>query len=559
MKSTLADYLQQAQVYYQSGQWQQALEAYEQALNEQPDLLTSAQIGGTLGNIFHEQGQLQAAMLHYQRAFEQYAAVEAELNPAQRHQFATLGNNLANLLMGKQEPKQAVPFLRAAIRLYEGLAETDAQQYQPYLALTQYNLAQAAAQREDMYTWRKSIKAAMALYEELAKERPAFQPYLANAQASLAESYANEEPPMAEVYWKRAVGNYEQAAERDTSVRPFVAASYNNLGYTQKQMRAYGKSVMAYTQALEAYQQLAEENAAEYLPFLANTYNNLGILFTEMTDKDEAIGNYKRALGIYEGLAQEAPESFRPYQATILHNLGVLYDEKQEYDTALAYYDQALYERQQLAKDNPESFLPDVSATALNMATLYQSRLEQTADMAYQRKGLAILPAIEQALDQIAQERPAIVSMRSELAYYKQFFQSVKKAGLEAQLVRNQIEAWQEEQMSTLEVDEKLGFQQQIINALEDYLSAYPDADGMQEQLAIAYGHQAWLYLLEENTESALTASEKALSVWESHPSPKVNRAHALLFSGQIDAALELYHTVKDEITVEKKRIRVLI
>ena len=50
-----------------------------------------------------------------------------------------------------------------------------------------------------------------------------------------------------------------------------------------------------------------------------------------------------------------------------------------------------------------------------------------------------------------------------------------KKSTLEAQLVRNKIDAWQEEQLSTLEVAEKQAFQQEIIAALESYLKDYPD------------------------------------------------------------------------------------
>jgi tetratricopeptide (TPR) repeat protein len=233
--------------------------------------------------------------------------------------------------------------------------------------------------------------------------------------------------------------------------------------------------------------------------------------------------------------------------------------EIKKYDTALDYYDQALYERQQLAEAPPDSFLPDVCATALNMATLYQSRLEQTADMAFRQKGLDLLPVIEQSLNQIEQDRPAIVSMRSELEYFHDFFYTVEKASLEAQLLRNRIDAWQEEQLSTLEIDEKSAFQKEIITALEQYLTDYPEANEMQEQLSIAYGHQAWLHLLKNEVKAALENSEKALSVWDHHHLPKVNRAHALLLSGQTEEALQLYHAVKDEITVDKKRVRTLI
>ena len=81
----------------------------------------------------------------------------------------------------------------------------------------------------------------------------------------------------------------------------------------------------------------------------------------------------------------------------------------------------------------------------------------------------------------------------------------------------------------------------------------------MQEELALALGHKAWLHLLEQDTDAALVASQQALQVGPQHPLARVNRAHALLLSGAMDEALVIYGELKDQITVDKKRIRELI
>ncbi|WP_421948566.1 tetratricopeptide repeat protein [Phaeodactylibacter xiamenensis] len=555
MENSINDLLQEAQVYYQSGAWKQAADSYESVLNQCEDPLLCGQVCSAIGAIYQEQGEPNIAVRNYEQAFEAYQKAEPEMNAEERHQMAGLSNNLGNLLAALRQYKAADAYFRAAVKRYEALAETDEATFQPYLALTVFNRAQAAARGGDHYNWRKSIKQAVALYEGLVKQKPVFQPYLGNALTSLADSYTDEDPLMAELYWKQGIRAYEAALSNDPSVLPLIAAGYNNLAFAQKQERAYSKAVLSYTQALEAYNNLAETRPEDFQPFVANTYNNLGVLFAEMGEREEAILNYERALKEYDALETQQPGLFLPYQATLYHNLGVLYDEKQAFKEALPYYQRALRQRQVLAADHPEGFMPDVAVTALNMATLFQSLLELTADMQYQAEGLAMLPVIESALSQIEQESPALASMQSDLAYFRDFFSNVQYPTLEAARLMREIALWQEEQLSTLEHNEKLSWQHKIVDALATYHQQHPGHRSMEEELAQAYAFQAWLLLLAGQTSEALIPAQKAVALNPTDPQPFVNHGHVQLMLGNLGEALKSYNHVKTQITADKKRV----
>ncbi|MCR9099800.1 MAG: tetratricopeptide repeat protein [bacterium] len=559
MENTINDLLQEAQVYYQSGAWRQAADSYESVLNQCAAPLLSGQVYSAIGAIYQEQGEPNIAVRNYEQAFEAYQKAEPEMDADERHQMAGLGNNLGNLLAALRQYKSADAYFRAAVKRYEALAETDEATFQPYLALTVFNRAQAAARGGDHYNWRKSIKQAVALYEGLVKQKAVFQPYLGNALTSLADSYTDEDPLMAELYWKQGIRAYEAALSNDPSVLPLIAAGYNNLAFAQKQEQAYSKAVLSYTQALEAYTSLSETRPEDFLPFVANTYNNLGVLFTEMGEREEAILNYQRALEQYDALETQQPGLFLPYQATLYHNLGVLYDEKQAYKEALPYYRMALEQRQQLAAGHPEGFMPDVAVTALNMATLFQSLLELTADMQYQAQGWAMLPVIEEALGQIEQESPALNSMQSDLAYFRDFFSNADQATLEAARLMRETALWQEEQLSTLEHTEKLDWQHKIVDALANYHQQYSGNRVMEEELAQAYAYQAWLFLLAGQTDKALAPAQKGIGLNPTDPQPFVNYGHVQLMLGNLEEAMKAYHRVKTQITADKKRVTDLV
>jgi len=516
MDQTVIQYLQQAEAHKDAGRMNQAIEQYRQAC--------------------------------------QYLEEQTDLDLDARTQLAGMQNNLGNMLVQIGQYKAARKYLKGSVKIYEQLAATDRSHFAPYLALTYYNLAQASAKNEDTYGWRKNLRPAIELYKEAVADHPGLRPYLANALASLADSYTHDEPLMAEVHWKQCIAEYEKMLDQDPTVGPFLAAAWNNLAYNQKQEQANSKAVLSYTQALDIYQALSQEQPNEFDAFLANTYNNLGILFTEMQVPEEATPNFERALKIYEKMDQGMPGPHLPYRATIEHNLGIIYDDQQAFDTALEHYQTALAMRRKLADENPDSFLPDVCATSLNIATLYQAMLEESADMTYRARALELLAKTENDLKQIKQEGPVITSMNSDFNYFQTYFREITDADVQATRLLRRIEHWNDETFSTLDIHEKKAFQQKVRHAIDDHLTHHPGQPLIEEQRVIAYGHLTWIYLLEQDFPAALEASEEIDLLATGHLMPKINRAHALLFNEQFEEAMALYQRIKDDITVDKKR-----
>jgi hypothetical protein len=507
------------------------------------------------GDEQQRQGMLPEAIANYQAAYDLFVAgPEAALRTGDRRQLASLSHTLANLLTQAGQYQEAIPYLKTAIAQYAQLTEQDRDAYGPYLALANYHRAEVAAHQQDTYTWRKCLRPAIELYRETCATRPALRLYLAGALALLAESYTHDEPAMAAVHWQQAIDQYETILPDKPEIRPLLAAAINNLAYNQKQERAYDKAVLSYTQTLEQYQTLIGAGENDYLPFLANTYQNLGVMFTEMQQPQEAIANLEDARHLYRLLAEDEPDQWQAYLATVHHNLGIVFDEQQNSSQALAYYQDALRVRRALAQLHPSSFSADFCATALNIITCYQAQMEAEATLHYREPALALLDEVEGYLESIPQAGPAIASMRSDVHYFQSYFQQVSIADLTARHLLRQIEIWNDEIFSTLELDEKMKWQSRINAAIADYIKQYGLHEDIRAERDLANGHTAWLHLLTGAFEDAFAAAQRIDTAHCDSLLARLNQAHALLFAGHASRAMSIYADLRDEISVDKKR-----
>lgn len=507
------------------------------------------------GDAQQRQGMLPAAIANYQAAYDLFVALpEAELDLQDRRQLASLSHTLANLLTQGGQYQAAIPYLKTAIDQYTKLTEQDRTTYGPYLALAHYHRAEVAAHLQDTYTWRKSLRPAIELYRETCTTRPPLRPYLAGALALLAESYTHDEPAMAAVHWQQAIDQYELAVADHAELLPLLAAAYNNLAYNQKQERAYDKAVLSYTQTLEHYQALIGAGEDDYLPFLASTYQNLGVMFTEMQQPENAVANLEDARHLYRLLAEDEPDHWQPYLATVHHNLAIVFDEQQNSTQALAHYEEALSTRRRLAQLHPSSFSADFCATALNIVTHYQGQTEAEATLAYQASSLLLLEEIADHLESIPQAGPVIASMRSDVHYFQRYFQQLSLADLAARQLMRDIERWNDEIFSTLELEEKMQWQGRINGAIADYITEYGEHEAVHTERDVANGHTAWLHLLAGEVEEALACAQRIDTAHCRSILARLNQAHALLFAGHTAEALTIYQGLRNEISVDKKR-----
>ena len=82
-----------------------------------------------------------------------------------------------------------------------------------------------------------------------------------------------------------------------------------------------------YQDALEIYEELADNDPACYKSDLAKIYNNLGIFYSDDGHREDAENYYKKSLKIRRRLAQAQPAIYEPDLATICLNMGAFYSE----------------------------------------------------------------------------------------------------------------------------------------------------------------------------------------------------------------------------------------
>jgi tetratricopeptide (TPR) repeat protein len=111
--------------------------------------------------------------------------------------------------------------------------------------------------------------------------------------------------------------------------------------------------------------------------------------------------------------------------ATTTHNLGVIHDEMKEHENALKYYEKALEMRKALAEKEPIAFNMDVCVTLLNIITLYHTQTEKSKSLDYRENALELISEAERRLQLIESDKPVIKSMKSDVEYFREFFEEI--------------------------------------------------------------------------------------------------------------------------------------
>jgi tetratricopeptide (TPR) repeat protein len=158
-------------------------------------------------------------------------------------------------------------------------------------------------------------------------------------------------------------GYFEKALKSGrTSERLFAYAKF--LGENNQ----YRAAETLYTEALNSYRELANDNPAVYLPDVVATLNNLGNLVADDSQRrKEAENLYTEALTRRRQLAKD-----NRCVALTLNNLGILVAaDSQRRKEAENLYTEALSSYRELANDNPAVYLPDVAATLWGFGEAY--------------------------------------------------------------------------------------------------------------------------------------------------------------------------------------------
>ncbi|NBD16804.1 MAG: tetratricopeptide repeat protein, partial [Cyanobacteria bacterium] len=310
--------------------YQQLLQVQSQSLGEQEYQLI---VLGNLGNIFEQQGKLEAAAEHYQQTLQlkpDYAEIHYNLGNVLRRQgkfdaainsyqqalkfkpdHAMSHHNLGNLLLSQGQ-------LDAAIESYQ-----QALKFKPDHAMSHHNLG-------NLLLFQGQFDAARDSYQQALK----FKPDYAGAYYNLGRIFQRK----GELHAARDA--YQQALK----IKPDYAEAHYNLGrlfQEQGQLHA----------AREAYQQ-----ALKIKPDHAEAHHSLGCVFESQEQLDAAEKSYQQALKFL-------PDSARK---NTYFNLGNIYSNQGKLDAAIETYQQAL-------KINPDYSLAKLGILINQLPIIYSS------------------------------------------------------------------------------------------------------------------------------------------------------------------------------------------
>jgi tetratricopeptide (TPR) repeat protein len=553
---------EQVQELIKAGDYEALVDLYTDALQyDFPESIQGEFMSG-LGELYNHFGKKQEALDHYNGALGIFRDAESAEGKGEYFAvIAAVANNLGILHEEMNDHKNAADRFKEALEHYQALAGNNAEAYQPYVGTTMYNLGNLFAKQKDFYQSRKYFQEAYEVFRELADEKPEyFQAYAANTLISLGNSYIEEHDyQQAELYFKKAVPIYRTlSAQAFENFGPYLAATLNNLAVASKNTKQQPKAVEFYQETLELYQKLSDTNPALFQPYEAATLNSMGILFSEMFDKAEAEKYYEQAIEKYQQLADRQPDNFNPYLATSIHNLAILHDDKGELEKAETTYHKALYIRKIMAEKYPNAFDRDVCVTAMNLVTLYQQFLEQQQKDEFREKAKAQLEDIKTRLEKYDKSAPVIQSLWSDYEYFAHFFETATAEDLSVANAIRQVAGISEEINSTIDPAEKAGFQQQIIQLLEEQMTVYPENDKLKESMSTELGNMAWLKIRLKDIEQAKTLTEKAMQINPRAYWVKLNHYYHALIENEKEKAQSVLQEILDACStdIEKQKVK---
>ena len=536
------------------------------------------------------------AVDYYKKLAELYESLKDDLQHFTN--LVRVLENLAELHDDEDHFKTGLKYYDKLIKLFERNEDLDKQIKEEMIVKTAMKAADVSEENNYIYGAKKYYKKIM----DVARfsGNPEVKRIQIQAHYQLGNIFI-EESKMFD-----AIRNFKKVIkikdEYNIPLNPgFLAATYNNLAIASKIEFYFTDAVKYFKESLKYYLQLAKENPEEYLPFVGLTYNNLGNTYVEkfdvrdeidtfgvssfsgfgilsaqrtegpqkmlqVLDKEEGVAFYKKALDVFQKLYEKYPEQYEHYLGTVKHNLGIIHDELERYDEAVKWYEEALEIREKLANKNPDFFMPDLAVTLLNLVTLYQGLFESTGKKTYLDRARSYFESVKPVIDRLNPNLPVIVSMKSEKDYFENYFNNVTGEYIDLVNYKVNKKEWQKLRDETLDIDEKLNYQNRIVGKLLDLKKKYPKNKTIRNELAVEYTNLFWFYLLKKDLKEARKIKiDYDKIAGQLSKEMRINMAHYRLLDGnekeaeteykQIlwdysEARNEIFNTIKNDLFI---------
>ncbi|TXI27883.1 MAG: toll/interleukin-1 receptor domain-containing protein [Nitrosomonas oligotropha] len=223
--------------------------------------------------------------------------------------------------------------------------------------------------------------------------------------------------PLAVATGQKAVQAHEQLAQDNfAAYGPALAASLNSWSVDLAENGQRAQALDASGCAVNIHEQLAQENFAAYGPNLALSLNNWSNRLAEDGQRAQALDAIGRAVAIYEQLAQENFAAYSPALAMSLNNWSNRLAEDGQRAKALDAIGCAVNIREQLAQANFAAYGPAL-AQSLHNWSIYLAEDGQRAQ-ALDAIGRAVAIYEQLAQDNFAAYGPALAQSLNNWSVY---------------------------------------------------------------------------------------------------------------------------------------------
>lgn len=235
-----------------------------------------------------------------------------------------IGNTYAKL----NNYDESLRFLSYARQGYKVLFDQDSATYKQYYAEILRDYAKACDNVNDSVGADKNFKYAIALYNDVYKNKPA------QTSGSMATSYS----------W---LGNFYR--------------EHNNLKLAEQNL----------LKADSLFKTACRFNPNAYYKACAENLNALGSLYLKENKLEEADEEYTKAYNMYSEMAAIHPDAYMPDLAMIEYSLGSLDWYKQDYDKAIAHDLKAAEILESLYKQYPTAYYKDLAKVYSYIGNFY--------------------------------------------------------------------------------------------------------------------------------------------------------------------------------------------
>eukprot|EP00913_Durusdinium_trenchii_P023448 g22026.t1 len=345
------------------------------------ELMLRAQVATAHGRVAitaRQIGRWDEAMRHYRKM----AGIRAKLadeNPLVvklQRDLAAANNNLANVLILRDKPKEAIVLLNKAAAIFERIVDDtgNPSEARAELAMAYKNLAKChrlLGKTDDSVSCMERV---LRIREQLVRDHP-------------------------------TVTDYE--AE--------LAASYQSIGMLLTRSNTMSKAMQHFEKAIAMYRKLHRENPAvdDYRYGLGYVLHQIGTLHFRKAEFNEALKLKQEAATILRGLAEKNKSNltYLTRLATILRHIGDVYSVTKKFPEAVAAFEESIRVNQALIAKQPTLVEPkSLLASTYNSIGLHYSdfRMKQQALEAYRKTAAIFRP--------LAQKNPDVARFQTGLA-----------------------------------------------------------------------------------------------------------------------------------------------